>query len=70
MDIDEIAHALESAFAHAYPGREAADRNDVMHALQRLLDARADPAAPGPPTSGYPLRGASGSSLVNALRVL
>jgi hypothetical protein len=40
MDIDEIAHALESAFAHAYPGREAADRNDVMRAARRLLDAR------------------------------
>ena len=48
MDIVELMHALENAFTHAYPGREAADRNDVMHALQRLLDARADPLAPAP----------------------
>jgi hypothetical protein len=31
---------LESAFSHAYPGREAAERDAVMRALQRLLEAR------------------------------
>ena len=70
MDIVELMHALEGAWSHALPGHEAAERDAMLRELQRLLDARADPAAPGPPTSGYPLRGASGSSLVNALRVL
>jgi hypothetical protein len=41
MDIDDLAHALENAFTHAYPWREAADRNDVMRAARRLLEARA-----------------------------
>jgi hypothetical protein len=30
MDINEIAHALESAFAHAYPGREAVEPESML----------------------------------------
>jgi len=41
MDIVELMHALENAFTHAYPGREAADRNDVMRAARCLFDGLA-----------------------------
>jgi hypothetical protein len=71
MDIDDLAHALDHAFAHAYPGREAVARCDVMRvaASARRARARADLTAPGPRLSD-PLRGASGFFLLNALRLL
>jgi hypothetical protein len=33
-------NALENAFTHAYPGREAVERDEILRALQRLLEAR------------------------------
>jgi hypothetical protein len=39
MDIVELMHALENAFTHAYPGREAAERDAVMRELRRLVEA-------------------------------
>ena len=32
----EIAEILEAAWAHAYPGREAAERNALLRALSQL----------------------------------
>jgi hypothetical protein len=43
MKIDEFMRALERAQAHAYPGREAAERDHVLRELQRLLQQQ--PAA-------------------------
>jgi len=37
MQTDEIMRALESAQAHAYPGREAVERDAVLRALWREL---------------------------------
>jgi hypothetical protein len=51
MQVDEIMHALERAQAHAYPGREAVERDSVLRALLQLLqqqpggDAWCAPAA-------------------------
>ena len=41
MDIVELMHALENAFTHAYPGREAVERDEMLRAARRLLEARA-----------------------------
>jgi hypothetical protein len=68
--------AIERAWDRAYPGREAAARDDVLRELRRLLDARvraaparADPTAPGSATSGIHC-GVRAVLLVNALRLL
>jgi hypothetical protein len=39
MDIDAYMRTLERAWAHALPGREAADRDELQRALRRLLEA-------------------------------
>jgi hypothetical protein len=39
MDIDELAHALENAFTHAYPGREAAERDAMLREIWRSVRA-------------------------------
>jgi hypothetical protein len=74
MDIDDLAHSLENAFTHAYPGHEAAERDATVRELQRLLERPRRPAAHrsdcASSATSHPLRGASGSSLVNALRLL
>jgi len=78
MDIDDLVHALENAFPHAYPGREAVERYEMLRALRRLLErrARAQSAPRGRRSdcawsaTSDPLRGASGSSLVSASRLL
>jgi hypothetical protein len=38
MQTDAIMHALEGAWSHAPPGREAAALNEALRELQRLLD--------------------------------
>jgi len=40
MDIDDLAHALENAFTHAYPGREAPERDYVLRELRRLREEK------------------------------
>ena len=49
--IDEFIRALERAQAHAYPGREAAERDHVLrelwHLLQQQPTARARALAAG-----------------------
>jgi hypothetical protein len=47
MDIDDLAHALENAFTHAYPAHEAADRNAMLRELQRLVEQRERELRPG-----------------------
>jgi hypothetical protein len=37
MKIDEVLYELERAQAHAYPGREAVERDAVLRALWREL---------------------------------
>jgi hypothetical protein len=38
MTIDEYMHALERAWGHALPGREAVERDELQRALCRLLE--------------------------------
>jgi hypothetical protein len=48
MKIDEFMRALERAQAHAYPGREAVERDSVLRELWQLLQQQpaGDAAAP------------------------
>jgi hypothetical protein len=41
VDIVELMHALESAYNHALPGREAVERDAMLRELRRLLEQRA-----------------------------
>jgi hypothetical protein len=46
MQIDELMRALERAQAHAYPGREAAERDHVLRELWHLLQQQPTARAP------------------------
>jgi hypothetical protein len=74
MTIDEFMRTLERAWGHALPGYEAVERDEMQRALWRLLEAmsraRAHRSDCAWSATSDPLRGASGSSLVNALRLL
>jgi hypothetical protein len=37
MKIDEFMYALEAAWSHALPGREAVERDHVLREVWRLL---------------------------------
>jgi hypothetical protein len=41
MQVDEIMCALERAQAHAYPGRQAVERDHVLRELWQLLQQQA-----------------------------
>jgi hypothetical protein len=49
MKIDEVMHELERAQAHAYPGREAVERDSVLRALWQLLQQQPGSDAAAPP---------------------
>jgi hypothetical protein len=46
MTIDQFMCAIETAWAHALAGHEAADRDELHRALRRLLDHEPRPSAP------------------------
>ena len=50
ITIEEFMIALEQAWGHALPGHEAADRDEMLRELRRLIEAREvaprTPAAP------------------------
>ena len=45
MKIDEFMYALEAAWSHALPGREAVERDHVLRELWRLLQQQ-QPSVP------------------------
>jgi hypothetical protein len=66
--IDQIAGILRDGESQFVDGIGALSLCDL--GFDAGAAARADPTAPGPRLADDPLRGASGSSLVNALRLL
>jgi acyl-CoA reductase-like NAD-dependent aldehyde dehydrogenase len=49
LDLDELATALEAAWANAFPGRETAERDAILREFIELLQEPApslDPARP------------------------
>jgi hypothetical protein len=48
MTIDEFMIALEQAWGHALPGHEAADRDELLRGLRRLIEAREVERTPAP----------------------